>query len=361
MLVQLKDKKMVNLFLVTVFYLLIIELVAFQFYYNVKGLLTGIVSSYKLSFCLLFYCLIEILIQSKRISVVQIIRYFINSASIYAIIILVSNILGINFGVYGDDLGSKGVFTSANGLGIFIGVAGLFSLYSYLTNRSKIEIIRLCLFLYVLANLMSKAAIILAVCVILLLFFYMKNRYKVAISLLALCFVTYYQSYIVEFISSTISVISYNYEHSDDFLSFILSGRVWYLEYAFEHYSLSYSLFYRLFLGMGYFVSFRNPYMPDFWKDSSCFLECELFDMFFMYGLVGLLFYLFLFFYGLKKAFQMKGKYTNIFLISWIVLFFHSAFAGHVFFNGMSIIAFVTILIVLNNHSVNNEDFISVT
>lgn len=58
---------------------------------------------------------------------------------------------------------------------------------------------------------------------------------------------------------------------------------------------------------------------------------------------------------------RIKGKYTSIFKIAWIVIFSHSAFAGHVLFNGMSIIAFVTILIVLNNYQIHNENSISVS
>ena len=100
--------------------------------------------------------MIDNYVQNNKIGVSDIVRYFILSATIYAVIILISNILGINFDVYGDGLGSKGVFTSGNGLGIFIGVAGLFSLYAYLSERKKKEIIRLILFLYVLVNLCLK-------------------------------------------------------------------------------------------------------------------------------------------------------------------------------------------------------------
>jgi len=127
--VQLKYKQKFYFFLVTVFYLLIIEFVSFLLHQYPPGLLNGIISSYKLSFCLLFYLVIDNYVQNNKIGVSDIVRYFILSATIYAVIILISNILGINFDVYGDGLGSKGVFTSGNGLGIFIGVAGLMLIY----------------------------------------------------------------------------------------------------------------------------------------------------------------------------------------------------------------------------------------
>ena len=359
--VQLKYKQKFYFFLVTVFYLLIIEIVSFLLHQYPPGLLNGIISSYKLSFCLLFYLVIDNYVQNNKIGVSDIVRYFILSATIYAVIILISNILGINFDVYGDGLGSKGVFTSGNGLGIFIGVAGLFSLYAYLSERKKKEIIRLILFLYVLVNLLSKAAIILTLAILLISFYYSKRVYKFIIIVGGIALLAYYNSYVIELITTTTSVVTYRYEHADSLRHFLLSGRVEYMDYAFEQYSLDGLLLLRLFFGMGYFVSFRNPYSNSFWEGSSSFLECEAFDMFFMYGLLGLLLYISLFIYILKKAMRIKGKYTSIFKIAWIVIFFHSAFAGHVLFNGMSIIAFVTILIVLNNYQIHNENSISVS
>lgn len=80
--------------------------------------------------------MIDNYVQNNKIGVSDIVRYFILSATIYAVIILISNILGINFDVYGDGLGSKGVFTSGNGLGIFIGVAGLF-LYMLIYQKER--------------------------------------------------------------------------------------------------------------------------------------------------------------------------------------------------------------------------------
>lgn len=359
--VQLKHKQKFYFFLITVVYLLIIEFTSFLLHQYPLGLLTGIISSYKLSFCLLFYLVINRYVQSRNVEVLDIIHYFILSATIYAGIILLSNILGINFDVYGDGLGSKGIFTSGNGLGIFIGVAGLFSLYTYFSTKQKKEIIRLFLFLYVLVNLLSKAAIILTLAIILISFFYAKKVYKIITIIGVIALLLYYNSYIIELITTATSVVTYRYEHADSLRHFLLSGRVEYLDYAFEQYSLDGLLLLRLFFGMGYFVSFRNPFANSFWNESSSFLECESFDIFFMYGLWGLFLYISLFVYGLKKAMQIKGKYALIFKIAWIVIYFHSAFAGHVLFNGMSIIAFVTILIVLNNYHKYNENSISVS
>lgn len=359
--VQLGHSKDFYFFLVTVFYLLIIELVSFLFHQYPPGLLTGIISSYKLSFCLLLYLIINRYIQSRKIGVSDIIHYFILSATIYAGIILLSNILGIGFDVYGDGLGSKGIFTSGNGLGIFIGVAGLFSLYTYFSTKQKKEIIRLFLFLYVLVNLLSKAAIILTLAILLISFFYAKRVYKLFTVIGIIALLLYYNSYIIELITTATSVVTYRYEHADSLRHFLLSGRVEYMNYAFEQYSLAGFLFLRLFFGLGYFVSFRNPFANNFWDESSSFLECESFDVFFMYGFLGLFLYILLFIYGLKKAIHLKGKYTSIFKIAWIVIYLHSAFAGHVLFNGMSIIAFVTILIVLTNYHKYNENSISVS
>ena len=357
----LRNEKKIQLFVYPLIYFIILELIAFLFHLYPKGLMSGLVSSYKLTFCILLYLLIKSYIDKKIISSIDLIKYFIGSATIYAIIILVSDLIGISFDVYGEGLGSKGVFASANGLGIFIGVASLFSLYSYLTKKNGGEFIRLLLFSYVLINLMSKAAIIMLLSLLLMTYYYLSRKYKCVIICIAACIFIFYLPIFLEIATTAITVIKYRYENAENLTHFLLSGRTEYLSTAFKQFTISGILMIRLLGGLGYFISFRNPYENNFWLESSSFLECELFDIFFMYGFIGILFYIFIILYVINKGFKLKG-YKRIFLYAWIVLCVHSAFAGHVLFNGMSIIAFITTALVININKQNyNENIISIS
>lgn len=361
LLLFLIKEKRIQLFVYPLFYLIILELFAFLFHMYPKGLMSGLVSSYKLSFCILLYLLIKSYIDKGIITTIKIVRYFINSASIYAFIILVSDLVGISFDVYGEGLGSKGVFASANGLGIFIGVASLFSLYTYLNKRDGFEFVRLLLFSYVLINLMSKAAIIMLISLLILAYHYLSGKYKCAIICIATCISIFYLEIFIDVATASVSVIQYRYENADNLVHFLLSGRTEYLSTAFSEFTLSGILFFRLLTGLGYFISFRNPYENNFWLENSSFLECELFDIFFMYGIIGVLFYFVVIFYIISRGLKLKG-YNRIFLFAWVVLSIHSAFAGHVLFNGMSIIAFVVTALVINrNKNTYNENTISIS
>lgn len=84
----------------------------------------------------------------------------------------------------------------------------------------------------------------------------------------------------------------------------------------------------RWFIGAGSYVSFQDP-TAVFQYDT---LESDVFDIFFMYGLAGVVAYCQMFAYG---AIMLKKHIY--FLLTWGLLFMHSLFAGHVIFNGMSI------------------------
>jgi hypothetical protein len=101
-------------------------------------------------------------------------------------------------------------------------------------------------------------------------------------------------------------------------------------------------LFYRNILGGGSFLSFRDPaeFVPAF--DT---LETDLFDVFFMYGIIGVAVYC---------GITLMGTYTALIRRMPMLMFFflvvmaHSLVAGHVIFNGMSVLGVVLLLLIAN-------------
>ncbi|MDE6048257.1 MAG: hypothetical protein K2G09_01000, partial [Paramuribaculum sp.] len=140
MLCQLTGKQLIisfGLFLS----LVIVELLAFINYTYLGGLLSGIIASYKITFILILYYTLRNYLTDNIISIGGLIKTCVISSVIYSIIIVISDLLGLSFGSYGEGIGSKGVFASANGLGIFIGVGALFSLYLYENTKRKIYLL----------------------------------------------------------------------------------------------------------------------------------------------------------------------------------------------------------------------------
>ena len=361
LLIQLTSKQL-SIALGMLISLIIVEIMAFINHNYIPGLLSGTITAVKLSFILLLYFVLKNYITNGILrTYISLINYLIKGAAIYAIITVISDMLGISFGSYGEGLGSKGLFASANGLGIFLGVASLYSLFMFKNYGDKIYIYLILLFSFVLIHIMSKAALLSVCLTFVLWFYYIDTKYKCLFLFGILLLISYFYQPIVEFIETAGEIVIYRWNNSGDIWSFLLSGRTMYLDYALGSFNISGLLIYRLLIGAGYFMSFRNPDLPNFWEESSSFLEAELIDTFFMYGLIGLTILIII---GIKSYASLnrnKNKYNMILKAILLMLLFHSAFAGHVLFNGMSVIALVSILVISFNNKYKNESSFSIS
>ena len=352
MLFQLKSTRQLYFYLCIVLSLIIIENFAFIHHLQPMGFVSGCISSYKISFSFLFYFILHKYITNKTLSIDKLIKYFIISALIYSSIVLISNFFGFNYGSYADGVGSKGLFTSANGLGIFIGTASLVNLWQYYSTNKRIYLFGSLVFLYVLLNILSKAALLISIVTISIFLIKLSKSKLLLIIGFFLCISLYYGHYILDFIQDISKILVWKWTYSSSFIDFLISARSQYIEYAISEYSLENTLIYRLFIGGGYFMAYKNPFSEFFLLDgASSFMESELFDMFFMYGLLGCAFYIFFFFKGLKHLRNSQFNNASILRTMWILLYFHSAFAGHVLFNGMSILAFICLYVIIEFQS----------
>ncbi|MDE6048334.1 MAG: hypothetical protein K2G09_01385, partial [Paramuribaculum sp.] len=196
---------------------------------------------------------------------------------------------------------------------------------------------------YVLMNLMSKAAFIGIIFTLLLYFYYRPPRKKIFICVLASLTIVIFSGQIIDTINAASEIVVYRWNHTDNLSDFMMSGRTNYINYAAEQYNISGLLIYRLIIGGGYFMSFRNPDVSSFWEQSSSFLEAELFDMFFMWGIIGLFIFILIWLRAFIALSNVKREYNLILKSILLMLFIHSSIAGHVFFNGMSVIVLSTI------------------
>lgn len=358
MLVQIYRRKHLMSVLLFIVYLISLEVFNFLFYQDASGLSVGITYSYKTAFGLLMYYVLDKYLKCGYVSLKKIVDWIILSGVIYSGIVLLSNLGGISFGSYGDTVGSKGVFASANGLGIYVGVCSLLTIYRYHNQPDCKYLFFYVLMGYVMLGLMTRAAVGLFFIGLFLWFLQLPLKYKLPVLCASGVMVWIFWAPVSKIITASTEMISYRYFSSDISLhKLFIGGRQYLFDRAADEFVTNGVLAYRIFIGGGYFLSFRNPYNLDY--SISSILEADLWDVFYMFGIVGIIAYLGLFIYGLSFPKSGKGSADYIVKIAWFMLFFHSALAGHVLQNGMSVMILVCVLIILKYRS-KNESTVSV-
>jgi len=337
------NKKQLFIFLFFVFYIFLLEYISFLSHGNAVGMITGFIYSYKLIYILaIFYAIYNI---STIIDVIEIVKFFVYGAFIYGLILLFSIILGVSEPTYTEGtFGNKGLFSSGNGLSIFLGISSLVAFFYYKKTQEMREyLVFIVIFISVLA-VGTKAAIIFLFIILSILFFYHGKLIKLLLlSLLFFILMFFYNELLVSF-STVFDVIVFRYNNSDNIFSFIASNRDNYISDALEHFNIDGWAVLRFIFGAGVFLSFRNSSDVNLVYDT---LESDFFDIYFSFGLLGLFLYLGVFFVGLFKIFK---KFNLVVFLGWVILFSYSFIAGHVLFNAMSSMALIILyFIILKN------------
>ena len=147
-------------------------------------------------------------------------------------------------------------------------------------------------------------------------------------------FLGFFSPRILRIGSIIFDVITLRYHNSNSLWEYLFGIRLSYISNAFETYYFRGVDALTLLFGSGSYVSFQNPASASQYDT----LESDIFDILFMYGLVGVFVYILMFVFG----FFLFKKQTYFF-VTWGCIFLHSLLAGHVILNGMSltIIAFL--------------------
>lgn len=333
-------KSSVNTFYFFAIYFISVEILNFFLYTNIKGLVIALVTAYKLLYPICIYLALKNLVFKQVLSFDDIKKLFFNSAFLYSIGIIVPFFLNIGFPTYEDGgFGTKGFFASGNGLGMFLGVMLLFLYQQGMYKTSRKDLIKFACVVLAVVFIATKATAIFLIIFLILLFLRLSAWLKTLIAFTLLTYIYIKYDEIISAIKIMFDVIAYRYETSPDFFTFILSGRNIMIRQAFEEYSIEGFYALRPIIGSGTFLSFRDPANnPQFFD----MLESDLIDVFFMYGILGVAIYGYIF---LKPAFFFFQKKLWIPLLLFSTVLFHSILAGHVIFNGMSILGVILMYI----------------
>lgn len=323
------EKKYVYTIVIFSAYIIILEFI-FCLYYKTPtyGLLYGFVQLYKVLYLMLCFFFLKGLFLKKQIFAIDLLQFIVKSAIIYSIILIVTTLFGINTSTYASGtFGTKGVFASGNGLSIYLGFSSFIAAFYYFKCERNLNQLITFLLLWLSDTIIgTKASIAFLFINTIVILFYSKAKYRIL--LLVLIAISF--TFLLNRFSIIFEVIIHRYKQADNLFAFLASGRDGYRDNAFKLYDTSGIKAMRIFFGSGAFVSFRTNL-----SDMKVFdtLECDLYDVFFMYGLnmlfVYLLFLARYFFYG----FLHNKKY---FSIGFACVAGYSLLAGHTLFNTMS-------------------------
>lgn len=318
-------------FIVAAIALCLLEAVHFFTHSNASGLIVGYVYISRFLYMYLAYVFFLRFYGDDIQPLAKFLKYnvvFISLSVIFA------NYTGLANSTYGWGSGTKGFFASGNGLGIYIGVAALIlaALKKY-RIYPDVSLVVFGLAAYTLVLLGTKTSFLMLILVLAAGFW--SGRFRLLIIPAILFAIIQYLGQISEGLAQRYDIIILRYENSQSLDSYILSNRNVYTETAITEFLSQDPGLLRWVFGSGAFLSFQNPLRVK----SLDTLETDFMDVFFMYGLVGLIFYVFCFFISTKP--YLKSPWM---LLPIVMLWGHSAIAGHVLFNGLGATLMVMVI-----------------
>ncbi|MBR9846562.1 MAG: hypothetical protein GYB35_10905 [Algicola sp.] len=319
--------------LISIIYLMFVELISAFNYLESKGFIYSLVVTYKLFYFLALISVLKFYVKGpEQFDFFN--RFIFFNLIIMSSFIYFSSITGVGNSTYSAGLGTKSFFSSGNGLGLYLGVATLYIISLSYYNLLDVRRWLLLFFIFSIVMVGTKTAFIFFV--VSLLFFVYSSKYKslylIFLSLISL----YYIPILVDGFSKLFEVVLFRLEKSESVWLFLSSGRFDYVLDAFQVYFKDDIEVFRFLFGSGAYLSFQDPSTVTSYDT----LETDFFDVFFMYGFWGLSTYI-LFCGCLLFYFRSKP----LLLITSLLLILHSWLAGHVLFNGMSSMCFVFLFV----------------
>lgn len=335
-------RKQSILSLIILTWLLIVEGFGFFSIVRISQIVSGFNYSIKLFFSVILLLSANSAIR-KGLQMQQLTNWYLLSATLYALGVVIPTILGIGVTNYGEGtFGQKGLFASGNALSIYMGVACIFA--ALVRHKSPYDWGRFLIILSALLLAGTKTGLVFLSVLGLILIAKQSFWKQILIAItLGSVIVVFWQS-IADIFSTIFDVVLYLWEKRDDNLTFFVSGRNKYVIDAFAELWGSNYLLIRLIIGGGAFVSFRNDITNNMSFDT---LETDPFDILFMYGVIGLTVYIIIAISFIRQGLKCHNSISLL-----IILFVgHSVFAGHVLFEGIPMITGVVLYLCAKYHS----------
>lgn len=316
---MLERRHNILVYLVILVPLLLVECFSAIYHQQIGGFLYGVISALK--FSILF---VPLLVELESDDAQLMARFYVLGLMAMALVLIVSLLFNIGKPTYGSGgFGTKSFFASGNDIGMYLGGGTLIACVARhygLIAISWWKLIIIFLGLVSIASKTSLAFLLLSIGVVSL-----KTHTLKFLIFIAMAVAAYFWETIWSVLSVVMEIIIRRFNDSDgDWLFFITSGRNDFVLQAIDLFLSEYSDM-RTLWGRGVYVGFQS-YMHVQQTD---FLETDVFDIFFMFGLFGLILYV-----SIWVGYFLKLKKFRWFLLPIVMIFLHSAIAGHVIFSG---------------------------
>lgn len=259
----------------------------------------------------------------------------------FPLTILVPKLLGGGYYTYGGNIGYKGFYYANNGVSFALSILVIYSLYRFCSELSIRDGIKFALCAWSCITIGTKSALIaIAVAVVFLLFDKLNWKHFKRLLVIAVVFIAAYflfQSFIEEKINAVIE--RYNYFNrmvfNNDFVATITSGRTGKADELWAQMQDGRWGCYLFGLGNTNYVA-----------------EMDFLDLFFQFGIFGVLAFVIYAVFLKKDIFKSVGIYKRLIVVSVI----YAIIVGHVFNNSMSTMVLVLIFVSISRKKQNEGE-----
>ncbi|WP_127836927.1 O-antigen ligase family protein [Clostridium prolinivorans] len=335
----------------------------------------NIYSSFKLIYFLVLTLAIFSLYDAKKFQLSTIVSSINNNLYILPILILTSYVLNIGSSSYTKGFGYKGSFISLNGLNISMIVLLIFAIEKEFNKFKYIK--KFLMLVYIIIPtifLGTKSSILFSIFSFILYFVYnkiykinsinndksVKNIYSyIGIILIIIFLILNNYSYLIlrKILERQIYFIQFTLQKTNNYniITYLLSTRNIFLREISKYFLNNFSII-KIFIGSGAF-EIQKELAHILGLNGLKSIEMDLFDIFFYYGIIGvILTYGFCVYIFIKNIPKENFKVKRPFFISFICIIIFSILGGHVFFQPMSSTFLSISLCGLYMKGFNNKD-----
>ncbi len=321
-----KRKEIFSFLFLILFYLIFESLVAIFCNSSLYAFLYGLLNIFKVSYLLLFYLFFNQLIKNNFLTIETLLNLFKINGLICVTLIFITTALHINFSTYQTgNFGTKGLFPSGNGISLYIGAISFLSLI-LAKKAGGLKNYLQALYMIIGSSIIGTKASVIFLLLNSLYFCFciVKHGKLLVLGIFVIFFIKN-----ISLFEKIFDVIIYRFKNKGNIFTFIMSSRDAFVKGAFEEFYTEGILSLRIFFGLGAFLSFRSPNTTEAFDT----LENDIFDIFFMYGILGLIIYFSIILGTIYKLVKSK-KFEWILFSS--AIFVYSMIAGHSVFNQTS-------------------------
>lgn len=251
---------------------------------------------------------------------------------------LLVKLFGLGFPMYNaGNIGTKGFFHAGNEISaVLLILSSIIAYQIWFLYKNKLLFFAFLIFNIFLGVLISSKTAVLGIVLVFLIIAIDPKKIKLRIntvltamiSILVLLPAIIYFTYTMV-LSSTVMIRLTYFWHKLDFVTFIFSSRNIFVKKMWEFYITEYTFIQKLIGGgQTYYES-----------KIGTIVEIDLLDVFFAYGFLGLLLFVFLIFLLIRKAYTLKSNsthsYARLSYIMILMLTVISLFAGHIYSSGI--------------------------